>query len=875
MLEGFAASDEAWGAALSLTAGNEEATEVRFYAANLLLRKVRSGWSRASDQARQSTKQAAQSLLTASEYVLVERGALVLAAAASKDGPNGFVSCLQWGLELAKAGHEIPAQAVLKAVADELDQAHGTTRSAFFKLLKDDSNLVQMLFSEGCASHPSTATAWIRLLAKGAARLAPSPAALMQMGPSGLYQRAAAHPNDSSCSELIAALFASDVSHSGGEPEEAKAAALALDGALHFSRQSEMEVESAANVCKACAAVLERRIMHLANGEEKERRALQQVLLGLSQRMASEEGAGSVLEAACDPILLLAGMPRQHRHPELCDPLFCEATNLLLTYAEVPEGLDEEDESFSSFREGVLCDLSASCFAAIRADFLARVSAKVEEGACRGSWRAVESGIFALRAIADDCIDVLGSGVPAEPVSAIFEKLAAADGACAHALVKLSACRALQAYMQWLSEHAPQHIICQFVDLASTAMAEVGSNKCGQAGSAIRSACFRAGNCIDPAWLCETVTSRLPGPSSDISHADGRVPAIEGVAHRISALSPSQQRVMVKQLASCLKARGASALASYNGGAGKEVALMARPMHLLAGEACVAYLAECWDTLSHAMSFPEAVDEACEGVAYAILGGGKAMLSHANQLLHEAAVPAVEAMGCASGCRALSAAAEAMGGECPGLPTAIARVAHAALAGNSINLTRAFLEAHQSCLLVAPECCLREEAGLAESARLASKAIAAEEREVARAAMALISTLVDPGRAALTKPTWQKGGWDLAVREVRANGKEAAFNCILALSQRGTSQLLPKAGTCLHRVATVAPEEFLHWLQEGLQTGFAGPGATAEVCQELLRLVAKGSHALGGPRRMEMLFADFGRICRGEAGLDAFVAYEL
>jgi hypothetical protein len=545
--------------------------QVAYFAANMLLTKVRLEWSTLSPQQRSAVSSSvSQALLHAcspagSPALPARRLCLVLAAAGARSPPAEAVVLVQHALDLGARGSVAVALLVLKSLADEADEAPRAKRAALLAAISPACQPVLQL-AEHAAGSPSTvgdamcaALSWLRLdaasppggpLAGG--RLLLSPAALAVSVAPGLHSRALACLGcDDEQLVDTASDFLADV-HAAGNPrvgagEEAAAMEATLRALTALGpRAGAPDGEATARAIVRVATTLgERHTEALVAGASD---WLALVSLVINTVAVRRERA---CMAACSDLLLrIADTPLAARHPQLREPLFTALGARCLAHATLPvswtrwadagaQAADDEGDDCDDvqrFREHILADLLQCCDVQLGTPWITSLVTSplhLDPGDTAQSqpqaWPQVEAALFVLRV----CVlglrgRALGDTPPpstAAPgdarqqrvasnalLAAVFTRIAADGGGggmlSSHACVVEASCRLVGAYATWLGKCPQGQPLVQGITAYLLRALRV-PDAVPHAAEALRNVCARAGDVLtaQPAVLSSLIAT--------------------------------------------------------------------------------------------------------------------------------------------------------------------------------------------------------------------------------------------------------------------------------------------------------------------------------------------------------------------------------
>jgi len=447
-LNSFTSQPAAWEASLQLLG---DRPEVAYFAANMLLTKVRREWSQLSPQQRAAVSTSVSQALFAaaagatavgSPPLAARRLCLVLAAAGARSPPAEAVVFVQQALDLGHARGSAPlALLLLKALADEADEAPMGKRSALLGAVAPACQSVLQLAEQEAGSSPAAladalraAQSWLRLDATAPSGGPPSGGRLLLSPPAVASSAPALH------SHALASL--------GGADEHLMDAAAEFLADVHAvnNPRAEQGVEAAAALATVRALVS---LTHRAAAPDGEARAkgIARVATALCERHLDAVVAGAdewlslvshvvntvaarperaCMSACADMLLHINDTPVASRHPQLREPLFSALGARCVAHATLPAAWTCWDDAGSSaqpgdtddaddvqrFREQTLSDLLQCCESQLRTSWLTAVIApalhlSMGNGAAAPAaatsapqWPHVEAALFVLRACA-------------------------------------------------------------------------------------------------------------------------------------------------------------------------------------------------------------------------------------------------------------------------------------------------------------------------------------------------------------------------------------------------------------------------------------------------------------------------------------------
>ncbi|KAK9840741.1 hypothetical protein WJX81_001608 [Elliptochloris bilobata] len=879
-LNAYAATDGAWQGALELAAPGAS-SEVRFFAANLLLSKVRQGWGCLAPEARAhlaaaiSERQAAaaEGSQAAPELVL-QRLCLALGAVAALDGPPAVNAIVSRGLAQARvvphAGLDL-----LAALAEEGDALGPSRRSAALTALAwrapEVLSLAASLAPEPGEKRREGALlrcvgAWLRLNPSGSGGGLLSPGELQRSQPG-----------------LLAALMG--WLGVGGASAQA-AAADALVTVLGPGRDGRV-AEGLRRIACVAAAIAER-APEVVSAAEPEGAELAGAMLRCVAELALDAADG-----ALDFFAALAAVPLAERVPALREPMAQGLAHALLASIAFPQGFvrwedaEIDEDAFHRFREQAAAEALGSAYAVLRADYLDLCGAALQGAA---SWQAAEAALTALRLVAAEVqARVLRPGragaVAAQDAArcgaflATLFAHACGDGGYAlvgNAWLATAAARLAGDYAAWLGGPGADSLEGALrLTLAVAAL----PGAAGPAAAAFRALCVRGAARLQAPAVLAALTGVAQGvlsPHGAAAAEEGaREAVVEGLSRVIASMPEAESgaasaaaldltRPPLQRLQQLL-AGGQPPSAGELAAAAAELRLLAAALRFLefacAGAArppAVHVLEAAFPMLEAAAAAPAWIGDAavvaamCETYQRTLLAG-KAAAGPLLPSAVDALVSAWEAARPPAAAEALGTAVEVFGADAarqPLLATALERFCGAAAPADLGGALAGGPEGAAALLALLDRCLLLARGALAASNALpralawALDAARARELEPARAGLALLSHALS----------------------VAAGPLAAQVEGALAVGGAGTM-----AAALLRAAADTCPRQLLRPAAASLRV--ADGFLSAEDCHAFC------AAALADPllpnSRFAALLADFASIPRGEGTSDMLLAHQM
>ena len=521
-----------------------------------------------------------------------------------------------------------------------------------------------------------------------------------------------------------------------------------------------------------------------------------------------------------------------------------------------------------------------------------------------------------------------------------FAAIAGSNVFGSHPAVVESTARMIGAYAPWLGGtqrgHARQETVLMYLLCALRVPAAFR-----HASHAFRSVCARCAKRLNDAntvaSLLDSVQKTLPAaPPKAAESSDGkkdddddRSAVIEGIARVIASMpDPIAAADFAKRLAAPIAARARERMNAANLAQarldllGAEVRLIGSAVRFLefanlvdvrgviVEHPAIATLSAAWPTLSALnaepwRSAPEVVDALCEVYTRSLLCAktmAAPLLPHLLGALRETFVAHLHP-SCPD---ALAVAVEVfsapdLSSTPPGASRvhdpaiaesfattllACAQAAHASfgrspIADKTADVARAIFELANKYALFAPDVLLKSPA-LQPLMGMACAAIGTNERDVVRAALGLMCTLIEPGRRAGATATWQNGIGAVDAWVLKAGGGEALVRSALFAGGDGCPRhLLRPVAQLLHAVRGRYGHDkggFHAWLSSVIaDPSFPSPNDPCDddarrVFRELATREGDGSLP---PQRWSAMVVDFFQICRREADKDALLAHQM
>ena len=514
-----------------------------------------------------------------------------------------------------------------------------------------------------------------------------------------------------------------------------------------------------------------------------------------------------------------------------------------------------------------------------------------------------------------------------------FAAIAGSNVFGSHPVVVESTARMIGAYAPWLGGtvrgHARQETVLMYLLCALRVPAAFR-----HASHAFRSVCARCAKRLNNAntvtSLLDSVQKTLPAaPPKTTESSDGkknddddRSAVIEAIARVIASMpDPIAAADFAKRLAAPVAARAREHMNAANLAQarldllGAEVRLIAAAVRFLefanlvdvrgaiVEHPAIATLSAAWPTLSALnaepwRSAPEVVDALCEVYTRSLLCAKTAvapLLPHLLEFMRDAFV-AHRHPSCLD---ALAVAVEVFSAPDPTQPgasrvpdpntansfanvlLACAQAAHASLSQSPIaeqaDVARATFELANKYALFAPDVLLSSPA-LQPLMGAACAAIGTNEREAVRAALGMISALIEPGRRAGSTATWQNGRGVVDAWATSSGGGDALVRALLSAGGNDCPRhLLRPVAQLLHAVRGRYGRSADAWLTSAvLSPSFPSPNDPCDddAKRAFCELATRELDPLP-PQRWSAMAVDFFQICRREADKDALLAHQM
>lgn len=594
-LTDFQKSTEAWQTAHELLQQTEP-QEIQFFAASLLIRKVRSEWAR-TDPALQQQLQTAftttfQDVLTwnnASPLVL--RQLCLLQAAVLASPAPGHPTAVDLVVKAIALLHIQPdiALELLTAIAEEVDDLQPRRRAVLATSLL--SNAPEVYGALGAlltqalqqAQHVAAAQALRTTLAW--VQLSPHPSGGAADGQLGPAEFSSHHP------QLFQAVLTAVAgpSSSGDVAAGAAAVLLAVLASSTFGPEEDHDAIALSAIIDALLSVRPR----LPVVDEQTALAVAQVGAAVAERWP--EGACEPLnssiplaelmvecfdrteplvgEAAIDYFYMINTVPLAHRPPSLGPPLFQAMVARLQRHVAYPEGFppggwaedgsDIDPEVFSRMREAVVPEALQEAYGLLRSRYLSWAWETLQTAP---TWQVAEAALYSVGAVALAVRsralagpEMLKNPAVAEDagetralLSALFERVcgggnvAASPLLSAHSALACTACWVLEQYAVWFgkAEGAPVQEALQ----ALLGVLTTSPQAANAAAKAFNAMCMRCACRIkDPlvvGALLEPVHAALAGGLAQ----DEETLLVEGMAQVVAGLPNEQAEAAAAQL---------------------------------------------------------------------------------------------------------------------------------------------------------------------------------------------------------------------------------------------------------------------------------------------------------------------------------------
>lgn len=574
-LQQVAASPQAWELCLRVLAAPAHGQETLYFAANVLLSKVRREWGDLPQDTRTHLTQAMSGQLqgVAELPLVAERLCLALGAAAAASGPDVAREFAQSSLGLGATNAPL-ALGLLAAFGDEANDAQWNRREQLVAAVAPSLPGVLSL-CQAVAGTPDALVramkcvdSWVKL-APGGLERAVSPGVLVASHQQlfGAILNGIAADDDQvgeRAADLIVELLTPGTS---GAPEAEGHAARAIVTTIVSLRAralEEHEMELARNICRVAAALCERHAEYVARGED-DTIALIQLVLELAGKHERP-----VMEAATEVLLMVNTIPLPQRHPFMSGQLFMNAISVCLHHATLPPTFTSWEEaggdvgdadSFNRFREQVLLDVLDTAYGLLKFEFI-RIAGQQLQTAT--TWQQAEAAVFLVRSVgvsvkshvlskrASDTADAALKQDRDETnafLDVLFKRLAEeGEGGLfsSHPLVVDSSARLVAQYAAWFGSRAGAPVQGTLTYLLRAMRVPAAWS---QAANAFRNLCSRCSRQLrDPtllASLMDSVEQCMPPPPpmpmpDEEPLPDERVAIIEGLARVVASLPPAE-----------------------------------------------------------------------------------------------------------------------------------------------------------------------------------------------------------------------------------------------------------------------------------------------------------------------------------------------
>ncbi|GAQ80270.1 Nuclear transport receptor [Klebsormidium nitens] len=617
LLTRFAASPNVWPVGLSLL--DHTSVEVRYFAANMLLSKVRSEWHRTPPELRASLAQeTGRCLFTlaghpGAPWVVVNRLCLLTAAMACRTAENSASQSSLTTTALLDSAFQTAAGAtegnpgasmqlsvalgLLQSLTEEVDQLGRERQVAAQERMSLRTQDVLRLVDAVLSGHlggggddrlPVVALRLLHSWLRDDATSRGVTAGYLAQSHSSLFQRVLTSLSSKDGTDLEAAievvvqlvsLDEANVKDLGAEENAVRmvlAAVAAQRGPLQQALAEDPDSRFAGGLCEVACTAAEHwwELVAQASKQCPEAVPVAEVML-----TCVTDGGQGVAELALDYFSMLSSVPLAERPPALQAPLYVQLLQGLLKQSAYPPDFTTwqrssmDADSFLRFRELYAAETLDTCYAVLGPAYLSALDQHLK--AAR-SWQALEVALFALRSIAPTikirCLPV--NGTPPSPgqeaVEAFFTPFFAQlerDDFLSHPLVGSSAASLVGAFGAWICQH-PQSLnpAASYVLRGLRTSLEGKMPAVWQASArAFRSLCIKCyPHMAQPGpveQLIQAVEASLPplpeNTSPSAVSADDRTTVNEGLATLVAALPSSDaSRLGVRLVTPCVTSMG-------------------------------------------------------------------------------------------------------------------------------------------------------------------------------------------------------------------------------------------------------------------------------------------------------------------------------
>ena len=414
-LNGFAKTREAWNTSLDLVGvNNGHATEVQFFAANMLCNKVKNDFGDlVTEEERRGILGAIvaklRSVLGAEDHLVKERlGLALVLGSVHCNSPDTVIGEATSCLSAGDPKCDSLSLVMLRTIAEEADTLGHTKRQtlaqllhartgALFKFLDDRVRVDRQRMAAVHAPLGKCVAAWAGLdSAVTLGSMAGAHGNLFNFLLCGVVD--AGEQESEACAEAIAAVIVS--SPHGDQQLYPQLTQYFLVENSGKVLASEKKVEAVARIGAALA------VNHGSFFQWEQGLRLAEFFLEALKRAEERSAKERVLEFFMD----LHAVPMEMRLPQLRKPLYEQLLLQLVEVASYPADFEtwaecymDDADSFHRFREQFLAELFESAFLVLGTDYykvIMSLFARFQDKAAATAWQAAEAVIFSLRTVA-------------------------------------------------------------------------------------------------------------------------------------------------------------------------------------------------------------------------------------------------------------------------------------------------------------------------------------------------------------------------------------------------------------------------------------------------------------------------------------------
>ena len=403
------------------------AQEVQFFAANLLLNKVRREWGRLPAESQGQLSQAFSARLNEMvgagdqvARVVVNRVAMVMAVAAVQTSVKAAEAVLNSMLQTLAAGAGSDSNLrtvvqVINAVAEESEGLERAKRGPVVRMLNVRADEVFKVIQEMLAGNVSVGAAedairclhnWLRLDPAGTGMLSQGPGPFSTNFPAlfeNLVQRLVQPEGRlaSAAAEVLADVLGPNAQYDAQDPQAEYTASMAAVGfvlrskaALAGENDEGLLLRGATRII---VAICDRNVAFLT-GKQNEALLVAEFMV---EALACRDRG--VAENCIEYFLMTNTVPVAERHPELHASMWAKVVPNLLAIASFPEdfttweeALDDDADGFHQFREQSVADALDTAYGILKLQYLQLLGGTLD---APGSWQHAEAAIFGARVV--------------------------------------------------------------------------------------------------------------------------------------------------------------------------------------------------------------------------------------------------------------------------------------------------------------------------------------------------------------------------------------------------------------------------------------------------------------------------------------------